>query len=259
MACHHPARRFQNTVDGPYGRPRVSGAHRSNVGLHGAFGNDDLLTAMTVHPSRAFGPPGSRSRHEFERVRRDTSSVSLYREPKVRRFDSCPLAAAMTTSVIHYKFKTDKKWETITFDGQVISVLELKRAIVQHQKLAKSQQDFDLLLQNKATGEGVFGWSVCGGAAADTPVGWRARCGWCAAVEYRIWCFPSSDFAPREDYHHQLSFGAVGARGRNGRARGVCCVFALARSLARLASLVASHGSSGKHSACVWSARRLQG
>lgn len=57
-------------------------------------------------------------------------------------------------SVIHYKFKNTKKYETIQFEGQVLSVLELKRSIVAQKKLAQAGGDFDLLLRNSQTGEG---------------------------------------------------------------------------------------------------------
>lgn len=58
-------------------------------------------------------------------------------------------------SVVHYKFRTDRRWSTIPFEGASISVLELKRAIVRNEHMERSVQDFDLLLHNKATGEGV--------------------------------------------------------------------------------------------------------
>lgn len=57
---------------------------------------------------------------------------------------------------VHYQFKSaSKKWDTITFDSAVISVLDLKRAIVTQQKMDKSASDFDLLITNAQTGERV--------------------------------------------------------------------------------------------------------
>lgn len=59
-------------------------------------------------------------------------------------------------SVIHFKFKNaSRKWDIVTFDGNVISVLDLKRAIVMQKKLNKSLDDFDLLFTNAQTGEGL--------------------------------------------------------------------------------------------------------
>lgn len=64
-------------------------------------------------------------------------------------------------SVIHFKFKNaSRKWDTVTFDGNVISVLDLKRAIVIQKKLHKSLDDFDLLFTNAQTGEGLYLFSV---------------------------------------------------------------------------------------------------
>jgi hypothetical protein len=54
---------------------------------------------------------------------------------------------------VYYKFKTQKNWDAISFDNAVISVLDLKRAIVRQKKLDKNSDDFDLLLTNSQTGE----------------------------------------------------------------------------------------------------------
>ena len=60
------------------------------------------------------------------------------------------------SSVVHYKFKnaSSKQWDSVLFDGGVISVLDLKRAIVSQKRLGKSQGDFDLVITNAQTGEG---------------------------------------------------------------------------------------------------------
>lgn len=55
---------------------------------------------------------------------------------------------------IHYKFKSAIDYDTITFDGLHISVLDLKKAIVQQKKLGKAT-DFDLLITNAQTDEGI--------------------------------------------------------------------------------------------------------
>ena len=58
---------------------------------------------------------------------------------------------------VHYQFKSaSKKWDTITFDSAVISVLDLKRAIVTQQKMDKAAADFDLLITNAQTGERAY-------------------------------------------------------------------------------------------------------
>mgnify|MGYP000137021802 CR=1 FL=1 len=59
------------------------------------------------------------------------------------------------SSAIHYRFKTAKTWDTITFEGGVLSVIDLKRGIVSQKKLGKTATDFDLLLTNAQTGEGM--------------------------------------------------------------------------------------------------------
>jgi hypothetical protein len=58
------------------------------------------------------------------------------------------------SSAVYYKFKSGgKDWETISFDNAVISVLDLKRAIVKHKHLDKGTDDFDLIVSNAQTGE----------------------------------------------------------------------------------------------------------
>lgn len=56
---------------------------------------------------------------------------------------------------VHYKFKSSKDYDTISFDGSFISLGELKRAIVAQKKLGKST-DFDLEVTNAQTGEGSY-------------------------------------------------------------------------------------------------------
>jgi len=55
-------------------------------------------------------------------------------------------------SFIHYKFKSSKDYDTLTFDGLHISLGDLKKAILQHKKLAKSI-DFDLQIVNAQSRE----------------------------------------------------------------------------------------------------------
>ena len=58
-------------------------------------------------------------------------------------------------SCIHYKFKSSKDYDTLTFDGLHISLADLKKAIMQHKKLVKTGAiDFDLQIVNAQTREG---------------------------------------------------------------------------------------------------------
>lgn len=53
---------------------------------------------------------------------------------------------------IHYKFKSSKEYDSVTFDGLTVSLAGLKKLIVQHRKLARSN-DFDLQITNAQTQE----------------------------------------------------------------------------------------------------------
>ena len=55
---------------------------------------------------------------------------------------------------VHYKFKSSKDYDTITFLGSHISVGDLKRSIIAKQKLGKAT-DIDLKITNAQTGEGM--------------------------------------------------------------------------------------------------------
>jgi len=56
---------------------------------------------------------------------------------------------------VYYKFKSSKDYDTITFSGSHISVGDLKRGILQKQKLGKAT-DIDLNITNAQTGEGLL-------------------------------------------------------------------------------------------------------
>lgn len=57
-------------------------------------------------------------------------------------------------SCIHYKFKSSKDYDTLTFDGLHISLADLKKAIMQHKKMTKTGSlDFDLQIVNAQTRE----------------------------------------------------------------------------------------------------------
>jgi hypothetical protein len=57
-------------------------------------------------------------------------------------------------SVIHYKFKSQKDFDSVTFDGIFISVTDLKRAISEKKELARDQA-CELLLTNAQNGQGA--------------------------------------------------------------------------------------------------------
>lgn len=56
---------------------------------------------------------------------------------------------------VHFKFKSFKDFDTISFDGSFISLGELKRSIIAKKKLGKSN-DFDLIITNAQTNEGML-------------------------------------------------------------------------------------------------------
>lgn len=57
-------------------------------------------------------------------------------------------------SSIHYKFKSAKDYDTYRFEGAGIPVWDLKNEIIRAKKLEKSQ-DFDLVISNAQTNEGI--------------------------------------------------------------------------------------------------------
>ncbi len=56
-------------------------------------------------------------------------------------------------SVVYYKFRSAKDFDTATFDGTGISVFDLKREIMLAKKLGKGA-DFDLEIAHAQTAEG---------------------------------------------------------------------------------------------------------
>jgi hypothetical protein len=56
-------------------------------------------------------------------------------------------------SVIHYKFKSLKDFDTYTFEGAGVPVWELKQEIIGAKKLNRAN-DFDLVLANAQTHQG---------------------------------------------------------------------------------------------------------
>lgn len=53
---------------------------------------------------------------------------------------------------IHFKFKSAKEFDTVTFPGTVIRVIDLKKAIVDKKKLNKGL-DFDLVITDAQSGK----------------------------------------------------------------------------------------------------------
>ena len=62
-------------------------------------------------------------------------------------------------SFVHYKFKSNNEFKTLTFDGVNISVADLRKEIVQKSKMVKLMDDFHLQITNPQTGEGSMQWS----------------------------------------------------------------------------------------------------
>ena len=56
-------------------------------------------------------------------------------------------------SQVRYKFAEMKTWDAIAFEGNTISVLDIKRAIVIQKKLDKTAGDFDLSVKDAQSGE----------------------------------------------------------------------------------------------------------
>lgn len=54
---------------------------------------------------------------------------------------------------VHYKFKSQNKYDTVIFDGLHISLAEFKKSIMDQQKL--NATEFDLQVTNAQTGEGM--------------------------------------------------------------------------------------------------------
>lgn len=57
------------------------------------------------------------------------------------------------SSVVHYKFKSQREASRVVFDGTAISVWDLKREIIIRNKMGKGI-DFDIGLYNAQTEEG---------------------------------------------------------------------------------------------------------
>lgn len=60
-------------------------------------------------------------------------------------------------SIPMYRFiQSQKEQGTVHFEGPVLPLFELKRAIANQSKLLGSKQDFDLVITNSETGEGTL-------------------------------------------------------------------------------------------------------
>ncbi len=58
------------------------------------------------------------------------------------------------SSCVHFKFKSAKAFETITFSGSFIKLIDLKRAVVEAKSLQKGM-DFDLSVVDNHSKEGI--------------------------------------------------------------------------------------------------------
>lgn len=58
-------------------------------------------------------------------------------------------------SSIHYKFRSSLEYDTITFDGQAISLSDLREAIMTRKKILKTPS-YTLEITNAQTKEGRF-------------------------------------------------------------------------------------------------------
>lgn len=59
------------------------------------------------------------------------------------------------SSVVYYKFKSQKEDSRVTFDGTGISVFDLKREILLANNLTSTAETFELHLTNPDTKEGM--------------------------------------------------------------------------------------------------------
>ena len=57
-------------------------------------------------------------------------------------------------SCVHYKFKSKKDYDTLTFEGVSISIADLKKEIILKQKMGKLLENFDLQISNAQTATG---------------------------------------------------------------------------------------------------------
>lgn len=57
------------------------------------------------------------------------------------------------TSCVHFRFKSARQFETLTFEGDFLKVADLKLAIVERKKL-NFGEDFDLEISDASTSDG---------------------------------------------------------------------------------------------------------
>ena len=68
---------------------------------------------------------------------------------------SSPLSEIALTMAIYYKFKNEKDFGKITLSGDSMQVLALKEAIAVKKNMSMDGMDFDLVIQDVKTKEGV--------------------------------------------------------------------------------------------------------
>ena len=65
-------------------------------------------------------------------------------------------------SIIRYKYKADRDFESVQFEGMSCSLGELKRLIVEKSSRSGThhpRDDYDLIISNATTYEGLFSFS----------------------------------------------------------------------------------------------------
>ena len=60
-------------------------------------------------------------------------------------------------SAIHYKFSSSNEYKNVTFDGLNISLLDLKKAIMEKQKLKSTELDLHITNAQTLQGTGSLG------------------------------------------------------------------------------------------------------
>lgn len=68
---------------------------------------------------------------------------------------------AKTMSIIRYKYKADRDFESVQFEGTGCSLGELKRLIAEKSSRSgtnHSRDDYDLIVSNATTHEGLLGF-----------------------------------------------------------------------------------------------------
>ena len=124
-----------------------------------------MKTTKERSPIEAEGSPAPfRFRWRQQQLRRQhTSSCEAHTNHHLHRLDLPLIHPRLTrraaaddatmSSVVHYKFRSQREASRVVFDGTAISVWDLKREIIIRNKMGKGI-DFDIGLYNAQTEEG---------------------------------------------------------------------------------------------------------